>query len=147
MCCFQTCILAEVGRWEEVNSLRALLKNQGRKKNLDVVGLRSIEKLIYFLEELHRTHRQRKFTCCWKPCLSRLKQQDIFQILVFCCMILVKRGKNTASIHIMKAGHCFWASSNSSPGSVLRVTKNLCICDSVVTDTTAEFILSMVESL
>ncbi|KAL5713591.1 hypothetical protein ACHQM5_015653 [Ranunculus cassubicifolius] len=119
---------AEVGRWEEVDSLRFLLKDQGMKK---VPGCSWIEvngRAYLFLSD-DTSHPQAKEVLMLLEDLPRkIKAAGYVPDTSFVLHDVSEEEKeHNLSTHSEKLAIAFGL-LNTNPGTVLRVTKNLRIC-------------------
>ncbi|XP_042477790.1 pentatricopeptide repeat-containing protein ELI1, chloroplastic-like [Macadamia integrifolia] len=129
---------AEVGRWEEVNNLRALLKNQGMKKNPGCSWIEINGKAHLFLGG-DASHPQAKEIYILLEALPKqIKAAGYMPDTSFVLHDVTEEEKEQSlSTHSEKLAIAFGL-LNTSPGTVLRVTKNLRICGDC--HTTAKFI-------
>ncbi|CAN1305321.1 Pentatricopeptide repeat-containing protein At3g46790, chloroplastic [Linum perenne] len=119
---------AEAGKWDEVNDLRALLKGRGIRKNPGCSWIEVNGKAHLFLGE-DRSHPQSKEIYLLLETLAeRIKAAGYLPDTSFVLHDVSEEEKeHNLTTHSEKLALAFGL-LNTSPGVVLRITKNLRIC-------------------
>uniref|UniRef100_A0A5K0XIN3 DYW domain-containing protein n=2 Tax=Nymphaea colorata TaxID=210225 RepID=A0A5K0XIN3_9MAGN len=119
---------AQVGRWEEVNALRCLFKQQGLKKNPGCSWI-EINRMVHVFVGGDKTHQQSKEIYSLLKSLSlRMKAAGYVPDTSYVLHDVSEEEKEqTLSTHSEKLAIAFGL-LNTSPGTAIRVTKNLRIC-------------------
>ncbi|CAN6453813.1 unnamed protein product [Victoria cruziana] len=119
---------AQVGRWEEVNALRYLFKQQGLKKNPGCSWI-EINRTVHVFVGGDRSHQQSQEIYALLKSLSlRMKVVGYVPDTSYVLHDVNEEEKEqTLSTHSEKLAIAFGI-LNTSPGTAIRVTKNLRIC-------------------